>query len=160
MFSEAPALLLLGLVFMRNSNAALTPSPRSPSTPQHRSSFVEKLPQLRHLGASYDPVSVHASRQQHHHAKLMSPQVRRAAVVPGQPSQAANTVPRLAFSFDESLLPLEQQQLRHSRPLLPSSKLLSQSASSPFDPPAPNKKPAWSLGASVYRRFALLVCEY
>jgi hypothetical protein len=110
----------------------------------------------RHLGASYDRVSAHAPRQQQLNVRLMSPQVRRAAVVPGQPSHA-NTAPRLAFSFDESLLPLEQQQQLHSRPLPSSRKLLSQSASSPCDPPAPNNKPAWSLGASVYCRFARLL---
>ena len=148
------------LVFMRNSNAtayAATHSPRTPSTPQQRSSFGEMRPPLRHLGASYDPDSAHAPRQQQSNVRLMSPQVRRAAVVPGQPSHAANIAPRLAFSFDESLLPLEQQQQLHSRPLPSSRKLLSQSASSPCDPPAPNNKPAWSLGASVYCRFARLL---
>lgn len=136
------------------TSVAATPSPRLLSTPAsaagHRSSWTAASMQSGALGASYDSATASDSRRlQQQRNGVMSPQVRRAAVVPVQ-SRNATRIPSLGLSFDES----------HTQPNPPpappqSRKILSQSVSNPYESGSGSDRAKWSLGASVYCRFAV-----
>jgi hypothetical protein len=104
------------------------------------------------------PVTVNQPRQQQQqHGIIMSPQLRRAAVVNLQPSYPDARYPRaLSRSFDDSLLQQQHQMRRSFEPPLPSCQSYSLSTSSPQVPASPKAR-GWSLGASVYCRFGNLI---
>ncbi len=140
---------------MQTAFAAAPPSPHYLSSAGQRSSWSAPSSQSRNLGASYDSVTAYGPRQQQQqqqqHRGIMSSQPRRPAmpVVPSHsPSTAspARRVQQLGSSFDEPQRPTVG-------PPLPSRRLLSQSVSSPHEH---DRAQGWSLGASVYCRFAIL----
>ena len=140
------------------TSVAVTPSPRLFSTPAsaagHRSSWSAATMQSGALGASYDSATASNSRRQQQQPKgALSPQVRRAAVVPVQ-SRNANRIPSLGLSFDES-----QTQPYPPPAPLQSRKILSQSVSNAHES-AGSGRAQWSLGASVYCRFAVQKTQY
>ena len=143
---------------MQTAFAAAPPSPHYLSSAGQRSSWSGPLPQSRNLGASYDSVTAYGPRQQQQqqqqHRGIMSSQPRRAAmpVVPSHLPSAASPalMQRLGSSFDE---PQPQYQCPPVGPPLPSRRMLSQSVSSPHEH---DRAQGWSLGASVYCRFAIL----
>jgi hypothetical protein len=107
------------------------------------------------LGASYDSATASNSRRQQQQPKgALPPQVRRAAVVPVQSRNATGRIPSLGLSFDES-------QTQPNPPPAPpqSRKILSQSVSNPHER-AGSGRAQWSLGASVYCRFAVQKIHY
>jgi hypothetical protein len=139
--------------------AASTPPPRSPATPKQRSSLGVHPSHHGRLSATYDAAAAGTQN-----AALLSPQVRRATVVAAVPPQRQRAL-HLGLSFDESLLPLQEQQ-RHQhqhqyqqqqqytlQQQQPSRKILAQSISSSHERPPPPPSNGWSLGASVYCRF-------